>query len=196
MAPAFSGFFHRWFPKAKGVTVAGFLNIFGILCAIALTASLVMGYMAHLGIVSISTHVVIGVVTPLAAILGLSILMFYFIATGSAVKDVAKRGLVNRDSYYETRSFKKQLFPLIIAAIALLMATPVLGAAFDARKAPLIIHSLSGWAALAVYWFTAIRGMDYLKRNMEILNEASVASDKPEAEAGVTKGVESEGSKS
>ncbi|MBI5816466.1 MAG: hypothetical protein HZB29_12745 [Nitrospinae bacterium] len=168
--------------------MAGFLNIFGLLCAAAMAAALALGYMASMGIVSISSHMVAGVVTPLAAILGLSILMFYFIATGSALKDIAKRNLIDHALYYETRTFKKILFPWIMGAIALLMATPVLGAAFDAKKMPLIVHTLSGWGALLVYWLTVVRGMRFLKRNMDILNEASAASDKAGAKTSISGG--------
>ena len=156
--------------------MAGFLNIYGICCAVATSAALVLGYLVHYGLAKIETHVVVGVLAPLASILGLCILMFYFIATGTAVRDVAKAGLIAVEKYAETRMFKSRLFPLIMVAIVFLMLTPITGAAFGANKLPLFVHTLAGWGAVAVYIFTVVKGINFLWLNMLVLNEASEAS--------------------
>jgi len=113
----------------------------------------------------------VGLVTALVALLWLTVTMFYFIATGAAVKDAVKRGLVKPESYTRTKTFKGSLFPPLMALIAVIIVASVTGAAFDAKKAPLIIHTILAWVAVALFLLVYVRSVKLLSENQVIFDE-------------------------
>jgi len=98
--------------------------------------------------------------------------MFYFIGTGSMVKEAALKKVVEPEDYHATRKFKGKLFPLTCGGILFLMAIPVLGAGYDAGKMPLIYHSLGAWLTLAVYYFVLTKIRELLIDNEVIVSRA------------------------
>jgi H+/gluconate symporter-like permease len=134
-----------------------FLNWFGRLCAAAVGLAILLGYLSSLMSFDLTYHVLVGLVAALASILSLSLVMFYFIATGKHIKEAATQNLVDAEDYYRTRRFKAILFPLVMVAIALLIVAPVLGAAYDAKKLELFYHSLASWATFGLLVFAVIK---------------------------------------
>ncbi|MGK7346633.1 MAG: hypothetical protein ACNS63_12580 [Candidatus Nitrospinota bacterium M3_3B_026] len=140
----------------------GFLSCGGALLAFA------MGYAASGGLMGRGAHMAAGLVSALVVILWLSTAMFYFIGTGSAAKDAARRGLLDFELYSMTKAFKKSLFPPLMLVIALFIVMPVLGAAYDARKAPLWFHTAFAWASIAACPAISLRMRRLLRENAPI----------------------------
>lgn len=146
-----------------------FLNLLGLAGALGVTGALVSGYLARFGFAGPSTHIGWGLVAPIAPMLAFSITLFYFIATGQAVRDAAQKGFATRDDYDATRKFKAKLFPWIVGAMVALMAAPLSGAAFDTGKIPRYAHAAIAWVALAVLWYAWWRAVSTLQENSAIL---------------------------
>ncbi len=156
-----------------------FLNIFGAFGAATIMATIVTGYyVADRG--ELGRHVIFGLISALGAIMGLIIVLFYFIATGAIIRKMVESGLMSVESYNRTREFKKNLFPWIVSSIALLMITPVLGAAYDAGKAPVIYHALLAWSSIAMYIFTIMKARGAMIENKPIFHEAVIKTAQEE----------------
>ncbi len=152
-----------------------FLNLLGLAGALGVTVALVSGYLAGLGFVVSSTHIGLGLVAPIAPMLAFSITLFYFIATGQAVREAVKKGLATTEDFDATRGFKAKLFPWLLGAMAALMVAPLSGAAFDTGKIPRYAHSAIAWGSLAVLWFAWWKAASTLRENSAILAKTAKA---------------------
>lgn len=138
----------------------GLLKFLGLASNAALILVLALGYASSFGYLHRGIHMAAGLIGALIAILWLSTAMFYFIATGSAVKDAVKKKLADFEDYQKTKEFKKSLFPLLMTAIAFLILSPVMGAAYDAKKAPLLTHTILSWLTLGLtvaFYFRSVK---------------------------------------
>jgi len=152
--------------------MAKFLYLYLAFNLVFILAALGLGYMAGLAPGFFPAHALVGVLSSLSAILNLTILMFYFISTGSVVKNAAVDQLVDADDYYRTRKFKASVFPWIMLSIISLLAAPILGAAYDTGKIPFWLHRMAGWEALAVLGVTASLSRKLLHENKDIFERA------------------------
>jgi hypothetical protein len=152
-----------------------FLNLLGLAGAIGATTALVLGYLAGFGFAGLSTHVGAGLLAPIAPMLALSITLFYFIATGNAVRDAAQKGFATQEDISSTRRFKAKLFPWLLGAMAALMAAPLSGAAFDTGKFPRYAHSIISWVSLAVLWLAWWKASSMLRENSAVLAKTARA---------------------
>ena len=130
--------------------MAKFLELFGVLSVASVAASFALGYASSAGAVETGTHMAVGFVAALLSILWVSVVMFYFIYTGSAIKKAAAVGLADSRSYQRSKEFKKKLFPLMMLAVVVFIFLPFLGASHDIGKYPLLYHTLCAWGALAL----------------------------------------------
>jgi hypothetical protein len=146
-----------------------FLNLLGLAGVLGVTGALVSGYLIRFGFAGPFTHIGWGLIAPIAPMLGFSITLFYFIATGKAVREAAQKGLATTEDYDSTRRFKAKLFPWIVGAMIALMAAPLSGAAFDTGKIPRYAHAGVAWGALAVIWLAWWKAVGMLQENSSIL---------------------------
>jgi hypothetical protein len=149
-----------------------FLNLLGLAGVLGVTVALVSGYLIRFGFAGSSTHIGWGLIAPIAPMLAFSITLFYFIATGQAVREATQKGLATKEDYDATRKFKAKLFPWIVGAMTALMAAPLSGAAFDTGKIPQYAHALIAWGALAVLWYAWWKAVSTLQENSAILMKA------------------------
>lgn len=152
------------------------LKLFGVPSAAAILTAIGSGYLIN-GIGHLERHVLIGLIATLVALFWLVVTMFYFIATGSQIRQAAQEGLLKVDLYKRTREFKKMLFPWIMTSIVLLIITPIAGAATDAGKAPALYHHILAWAALSFYLMTIKKTFGLARENRAIFTKALIASD-------------------
>ncbi len=151
--------------------VTTFLKLFGVLTAVALLVAIASGYLVGHAIETV-THVIVGLTAVFTGMLLLSILMFYLIGTGSAIKEAANRKAVPEEDYLETRKFKVWLFPPIILALVILIATPILGAAYDTGRIELYLHSFGAWFCFIFYTFVHLKSRTVLTANRAIFENA------------------------
>jgi len=152
--------------------MAKFLYQYQIFNLVFILVALALGYISIAIPGFFPVHALIGVLSSLSSVLSLTILMFYFISTGSIVKNAAIDKLVDAEDYYRTKKFKASLFPWIMVSIVSFLSAPVLGAAYDTGKAPLWLHHMAGWEALIVLGVTARLSKKLLYENKDIIARA------------------------
>ncbi len=94
-------------------------------------------------------HAMYGVFVTLLVLFSHSMMMFYLIGKGRAVKDAtAEHGIADRYSP-EIARLRRPVFSYGCLAMALTMVTAILGASADTRALPPIVHGTLALAALA-----------------------------------------------
>src|SRR5438093_4851667 len=86
-----------------------------------------MGLGASWGRVTVPAHVSWAVPVTLLTIFTHAIIMFYFIGTGSRIKEVVKELGLDSTLYRRTLAFKARVFPLSSLTLLVVMAAYILG---------------------------------------------------------------------
>ena len=97
----------------------------------------------------ISRHISFGIFSTLITLLGHSMMMFYLIGKGKAVKDAMAEHSVAGDYYRRIAAARKPVFSIGTLAMAVTMVTAILGASVDTRVLPPIVHAMIAYAAIA-----------------------------------------------
>ena len=165
-----------------------------------LLATFVMGYGVHYGLWSleIGTHVKMGLVTTILTMLTHTTTMFYFLGTGSAIKEEVREQNLDPEYLLRARAFKGSFFYAIFFGMLLIMATAMLGGGAHAdllRPVQEAGQSFLGWGhellalvSLAVNLYALVITPVYISRNNLLLDDvmgsdAKRAPSKPEGEA-------------
>jgi hypothetical protein len=97
----------------------------------------------------VSRHISFGIFSTLVTLLAHSMMMFYLIGKGKAVKDAMKEHSVSGDFYRRIAAARKPVFSIATLAMAVTMVTAILGASVDTGVLPSIVHALIAYGALA-----------------------------------------------
>jgi hypothetical protein len=76
-------------------------------------------------------------------------MMFYLIGKGKAVKDAMKEHSVAGDFYRRIALARKPVFSVATLAMAVTMATAILGASVDTGVLPPMVHAVIAYGAIA-----------------------------------------------
>jgi hypothetical protein len=106
--------------------------------------TIVLGLLAT----DIGLHVTFGIFSTMVTLLAHSMMMFYLIGKGKAVKDAMAEGALTGDFYRRISAARKPVFSLGTLAMALTMTTAILGASVDTGVLPPAIHSMLAYAAV------------------------------------------------
>jgi len=158
-----------------------FLDFYGLACAAGIAYTMWLGYGAG-ATGELSRHAISGIAAAAAAVLGLTILMFYFIATGSVIRKAAQAGLMDIKPYEKTRRFKMIIFPPTFTLILIFSAIPALGAAYEVGKIPLLYHQMFVWGAFFGFAGTFLKARGLVRENGAIWLEAVRATIKADKE--------------
>jgi|SRR6266853_483276 len=112
---------------------------------VGLVAAAVLGLRG----VDISRHVSFGIFSTLVILLAHSMMMFYLIGKGKAVKDAMAEHGVTGDYHRRIAAARKPVFSIGTFAMAVTMAAAILGASVDTGKLPAIVHALIAYGAIA-----------------------------------------------
>jgi hypothetical protein len=97
----------------------------------------------------ISRHISYGIFSTMVTLLGHSMMMFYLIGKGKAVKDAMAEHGVTGDYYRRIAAARKPVFSIGTLAMAVTMLTAILGASVDTHVLPSIVHAMIAYAAIA-----------------------------------------------
>ena len=97
----------------------------------------------------ISRHISYGIFSTIVTLLAHSMMMFYLIGKGKAVKDAMAEHGVTGDYYRRIAVARKPVFSIGTLAMAVTMVTAILGASVDTRVLPSIVHAMIAYAAIA-----------------------------------------------
>ena len=88
----------------------------------------------------VARHISFGIFSTLVTLLAHSMMMFYLIGKGKAVKDAMAEHNLAGDHYRRIAMARKPVFSIGTLAMALTMVTAILGASVDTGVLPPIVH--------------------------------------------------------
>jgi len=97
----------------------------------------------------IGRHISYGIYSTLVTLLAHSMMMFYLIGKGKAVKDAMAEHTVSGDFYRRIAAARKPVFSIGTLAMALTMAAAILGASADTGVLPPMVHGIIALGAVA-----------------------------------------------
>src|SRR4051812_7142056 len=116
--------------------------------------------------VDVSRHISFGFFSAMVTLLAHSMMMFYLIGKGKAVKDAMAEGQLTGDQYRRVAAARKPVFSIGTLAMAGTMTAGILGASVDTGVLPPIVHAMIAYGAIAC-------NVAALKTEMTALAEAS-----------------------
>jgi hypothetical protein len=123
---------------AQALLTAVFLGITG------LVATAVFGLRGT----DIARHVSFGIFSTLITLLAHSMMMFYLIGKGKAVKDAMAEHSVAGDFYRRIAVARKPVFSIATLAMAVTMVAAIMGASVDTGVLPPMIHATIAYGAV------------------------------------------------
>jgi hypothetical protein len=96
----------------------------------------------------IPRHARYGIFSTMIMLLAHSMMMFYLIGKGKAVKDAMAEHHVTGDYYRRIAVARKPVFSIGTLAMAVTMTAAILGASVDTGVLPSIVHAVIAYAAI------------------------------------------------
>lgn len=128
------------------------LLIVGAMATLGVVASAVVGYLVGSPTDPhdpyITRHVLVALVSSLLLLFSHCWIMFYLIGTGKAIKDAVREHGLDPAFAEETKRFKNASYPWLMLALALVMATFVLGGGVYMGSLPSWLHSVLFYVAV------------------------------------------------
>ena len=97
----------------------------------------------------VARHISFGIFSTLIILLAHSMMMFYLIGKGKAVKDAMAEHNVTGDYHRRIAAARKPVFSIGTLAMATTMVTAILGASVDTGVLPPIVHGMLAYGAIA-----------------------------------------------
>jgi ABC-type transport system involved in cytochrome bd biosynthesis fused ATPase/permease subunit len=123
---------------AQALLTAVFLGLTG------LVATTVFGLRGT----DIARHISFGIFSTMLTLLAHSMMMFYLIGKGKAVKDAMAEHSVTGDFYRRIAAARKPVFSIATLAMAVTMVTAIMGASVDTGVLPPIVHAMIAYGAI------------------------------------------------
>jgi hypothetical protein len=136
-----------------------------------LVAATVLGLGAGGASAAISRHISIGIFSTMITLLAHSMMMFYLIGKGKAVKDAMAEGNLTGDYYRRIAVARKPVFSIGMLAMAATMVAAILGASVDVKVIPPIVHALAAYGAIACNLATLKLEIDALGESGRVIDE-------------------------
>jgi hypothetical protein len=112
---------------------------------IGLVSSAVLGLWGA----NVGRHISFGFFSTMILLLSHSMMMFYLIGKGKAVKDAMAEGGLTGDHYRRIAIARKPVFSIGTIAMGVTMVAAILGASVDTRVIPPIVHAMIAYGAIA-----------------------------------------------
>lgn len=97
----------------------------------------------------VARHISFGIFSTLVTLLAHSMMMFYLIGKGKAVKDAMKEGGLSGDHYRRIAAARKPVFSIGTLAMAVTMVAAIMGASVDTGVLPPMVHATIAYGAIA-----------------------------------------------
>jgi len=136
---------------------------------LGMAAAIVLGLRGS----DISRHISFGIFSTLIILLAHSMMMFYLIGKGKAVKDAMVEHNVVGDYYRRIAAARKPVFSIGTFAMAATMVTAILGASVDTGVLPPIVHGLIAYGAVACNLAAVKIEIDALAASSRIVDEVN-----------------------
>jgi hypothetical protein len=121
----------------------------------------------------ISRHISFGIFSTMITLLAHSMMMFYLIGKGKAVKDAMAEHSVAGDYYRRIAAARKPVFSIATLAMAVTMVTAIIGASVDTGVLPPMVHAMIAYGAIACNLAAAKIEIDALTASSRIVDEVN-----------------------
>ena len=121
----------------------------------------------------VARHISFGIFSTLLLLLAHSMMMFYFIGKGKAVKDAMKENEMTGDYDRRIAAARKPVFSIASYAMVATMIAAILGASVDTQVMPPIVHALIAYGAIACNLAAVKVEMDALNESNRIVDEVN-----------------------
>jgi hypothetical protein len=101
------------------------------------------------GSADIWRHISFGIFSTLITLLAHSMMMFYLIGKGKAVKDAMLEGHLTGDHYRRIAAARTPVFAIGTLAMAVTMIAAIIGASVDTGVLPPAVHAVIAYGAIA-----------------------------------------------
>jgi hypothetical protein len=96
----------------------------------------------------VGRHISFGFFSTMVLMLAHSMMMFYLIGKGKAVKDAMAENSLTGDYYRRIAAARKPVFSIGTLAMAVTMTAAIIGASVDTGVVPPIVHAMIAYAAI------------------------------------------------
>src|SRR5262245_16510006 len=146
----------------------------GLLSAIAVgLVGLVAAAALGLRGTDVARHVSFGFFSTMVTLLAHSMMMFYLIGKGKAVKDAMTENGVNGDYYRRIAAARKPVFSVGTLAMAVTMIAAILGASVDVGVMPAVVHGMIAYAGIVANLAAAKIEFDALAESARVVDEVN-----------------------
>jgi hypothetical protein len=121
----------------------------------------------------IPRHISFGIFSTLVMLLAHSMMMFYLIGKGKAVKDAMAEHNVAGDYYRRIAAARKPVFSIGTLAMGVTMAAAILGASVDTGVMPAVVHGMIAYGAIACNVAALKIEVDALLASSRIVDEVN-----------------------
>jgi hypothetical protein len=121
----------------------------------------------------VSRHISFGIFSTLVILLAHSMMIFYFIGKGKAVKDAMAEHHIAGDYYSRIAAARKPVFSIATIAMFATMAAAILGASVDTGRLPAIVHAMIAYGAIACNLAAAKIEIDALSASSRVVDEVN-----------------------
>jgi hypothetical protein len=114
-----------------------------------------IGMAIYLGLTAVtnamlSRHITIGIFSTMICLLSHSMMMFYFLGKGKAVREAATEGGLSKEFEHRIAVARKPVFSIATLAMILTIITALMGAGVDTGSLPSGIHGVMAYSCLAL----------------------------------------------
>jgi len=121
----------------------------------------------------VSRHIAFGIFSSLITLLAHSMMMFYFIGKGRAVKDAMTEGGLSGDFYRRIAALRKPVFSIGTLAMVVTMIAAILGGGVDTGVLPPMVHATIAYGAVACNLAALKIEVDALGSSSRIVDEVN-----------------------
>jgi len=136
---------------------------------VGLVTTTVLGLQAT----DVSRHITFGIFSSLITLLAHSMMMFYFIGKGRAVKDAMTEGGLTGDFYRRIAAVRKPVFSIGTLAMVVTMVAAILGGGVDTGVLPPMVHATIAYGAIACNLAALKIEIDALGSSSRIVDEVN-----------------------
>jgi len=140
---------------------------------VGLVATTILGLNAGDVSAAISRHISFGIFSTMVLLLAHSMMMFYLIGKGKAVKDAMAEGNLTGDHFRRIAAARKPVFSAGTLAMAVTMVTAILGASVDTHVLPPIVHAFVAYGAIACNLGALKLEIDALGKSSQVVDEVN-----------------------
>jgi hypothetical protein len=121
----------------------------------------------------VSRHIGLGFFSSLVILLAHSMMMFYFIGKGKAVKDAMAEGNLTGDYYRRIATVRKPVFSIGSLAMVVTMSAAILGGGVDTGVLPPMVHATIAYGAIACNAVALKVELDALGASSRVVDEVN-----------------------